>query len=83
MTRMRPETTAEHIARDMREGRFPEQSEPQMVPDAVSLDDPQVRRVYEIMNRDPSRFYADTTCALIVQAFRACLEAGVTIEGEK
>ena len=47
------------------------------------LDDQQVRRVYDIMNRDSSRFYADTTCALIVQAFRACLEAGVTIEGEK
>lgn len=43
----------------------------------------QVRRVYDIMNRDPSRFCADTTCALIVQAFRACLEAGVTVEGEK
>lgn len=28
---MRPETTSEHIARDMREGRFPEQSERQMV----------------------------------------------------
>jgi hypothetical protein len=29
---LRPETTSEHIARDMREGRFPKQSEPQMVP---------------------------------------------------
>ncbi|WP_186040616.1 hypothetical protein [Burkholderia gladioli] len=29
---MRPETTSEHIARDIREGRFPKQSEPQMVP---------------------------------------------------
>jgi hypothetical protein len=29
---MRPETDMEHIARDMREGRFPERSEPQMVP---------------------------------------------------
>ena len=28
----RPETTSEHIARDMREGRFPEQSPVQMVP---------------------------------------------------
>ncbi|WP_186215998.1 hypothetical protein [Burkholderia gladioli] len=31
-TAMRPETTSEHIARDIREGRFPKQSEPQMVP---------------------------------------------------
>ena len=30
--KMRDETEAEHIARDMREGRFPERSEPQMVP---------------------------------------------------
>ena len=28
----RPETTSEHIARDMREGRFPEKSPVQMVP---------------------------------------------------
>ena len=34
---MRPETTSEHIARDMREGRFPEQSERQMVPVLASL----------------------------------------------
>ncbi|WP_018435314.1 hypothetical protein [Paraburkholderia atlantica] len=27
----RPETTAEHIARDIREGRFPKRSEPQMM----------------------------------------------------
>lgn len=31
---MRSETEMEHIARDMREGRFPERSEPQMVPQA-------------------------------------------------
>jgi hypothetical protein len=30
---MRPETMSEHISRDIKEGRFPEQSEPQMVPD--------------------------------------------------
>lgn len=29
---VRQETTSEHIARDMREGRFPARSEPQMVP---------------------------------------------------
>lgn len=29
---LRPETTSEHIARDMREGRFPEKSPVQMVP---------------------------------------------------
>lgn len=29
---LRPETTSEHIARDIREGRFPEQSPVQMVP---------------------------------------------------
>lgn len=34
-TKMRDETEAEHIARDMREGRFPERSEPQMVPREV------------------------------------------------
>lgn len=34
---MRPETKSEHIARDMREGRFPEQSERQMVPVLASL----------------------------------------------
>ena len=52
-------------------------------PTPKPLDDPQVRRVYDIMNRDKSKDYPDTTCALIVQAFRACLEAGVTVEGEK
>lgn len=31
---MAKETTSEHIARDMREGRFPERSEPQEVPAA-------------------------------------------------
>ncbi len=36
-TPMRPETTSEHIARDMREGRFPEQSERQMVPVKADL----------------------------------------------
>lgn len=36
MTAMRPETTSEHIARDMREGRFPERSEPQMVADLAA-----------------------------------------------
>ncbi len=36
MTAMRPETTSEHIARDMREGRFPERSEPQMVADPAA-----------------------------------------------
>jgi hypothetical protein len=30
----RPETTSEHIARDIREGRFPQRSEPQMVEQA-------------------------------------------------
>ena len=54
-----------------------------MTPTPKPLDDPQIKRFSEIMNRDPSRFYADTTCALFVQAFRACLEAGVTVEGEK
>lgn len=29
---MRPETASEQLARDIRDGRFPEQSEPQMVP---------------------------------------------------
>lgn len=33
---VRPETTSEHIARDMREGTFPKRSEPQMVPDTVA-----------------------------------------------
>lgn len=33
---MRPETLSEHIARDMRNGVFPQQSEPQMVPLAPS-----------------------------------------------
>lgn len=35
---VRPETTSEHIARDMREGRFPQRSEPQMVPTAATAD---------------------------------------------
>jgi hypothetical protein len=30
----RIETTSENIARDMREGRFPQRSEPQMIPAA-------------------------------------------------
>jgi hypothetical protein len=38
-TKMRPETTSEHIARDMREGRFPEQSERQMVPVQDAMPD--------------------------------------------
>lgn len=50
---MRPETDMEHIARDMREGRFPERSEPQMVPvtpapvDAlVKAEMAEARRIY-------------------------------------
>ncbi|WP_244120295.1 hypothetical protein [Burkholderia gladioli] len=34
---MRPETTSKHIARDIREGRFPKQSEPKMVPVAQAV----------------------------------------------
>ena len=37
MNAMRPETTSEHVARDMREGRFPERSEPQMVADLAAI----------------------------------------------
>jgi len=37
MTAVRPETTSEHIARDMREGRFPKRSEPQMVADLAAV----------------------------------------------
>lgn len=36
---MRLETTAENIARDIKEGRFPEQSKPKMVPDVLDAWD--------------------------------------------
>lgn len=39
-TKLRPETQSEHIMRDIREGRFPEQSERQMVPDNNENPDP-------------------------------------------
>ena len=46
---LRAETTAEHLARDMREGRFPERSEPLMVPDIDDAwtrigNDPELQR---------------------------------------
>ena len=36
MTNARPETLSENIARDMREGRFPQRSEPQMVSELIA-----------------------------------------------
>lgn len=44
---LRPETPTEHIARDMREGCFPEQSPVQMIPVAVMLKGEALRREWK------------------------------------
>lgn len=53
----RPETTSEHIARDIREGRFPGKSERQTVPaepvtPRTQFEDARVQKVYEIICGD-------------------------------
>ena len=58
---MRPETESEHIARDMREGRFPARSELQMVPIAAlpPADDAveaQVKAEHTRLSMTPAQF---------------------------
>ena len=73
--RMRPETDAEHIARDMREGRFPAQSKRKMVPvqPAPATVAPEVaalvEAVREIMRHRPD--YAPTAWDDLEEAFAA------------
>ena len=40
-------------------------------------DDPQLEAFIKAMNSDPTRFWPDVTCELIVKAARALVEAGV------
>ena len=65
---MRPETDMEHIARDMREARFPERSERQVVP-AETQAAPDVARLVEAAKAhvDARRLVDDTPefCALV------------------
>lgn len=62
-TAMRPETTSEHIARDIREGRFPKQSEPKMVPvvQDVAADESTIdtKAIAESLERMIVDWYAD------------------------
>ena len=49
----------------------------------IDVNDPRVRTVVEQMNGDPSKFYADVTCALAVQFAQALVKAGVLAAGER
>lgn len=52
--KMRPETDSEHIARDIREGRFPEKSDRKMVPaePVKELSDADAKHVQDFINCD-------------------------------
>jgi hypothetical protein len=80
VAQMRPETGMEHIARDMREGRFPERSEVQMVPVAPPPHDAMAERVAAlvkaakgIMAHMPD--HPDTAWQDLTEALDAMMEA--------
>jgi hypothetical protein len=49
----------------------------------MNRDDPQLAAFIAAMNDDPSRFWPDVTCALILKALRAAVEAGVIAGPER